>query len=159
MIVVTLGTMLFPFNRAVDWLEILLEQNLITEPVLFQYGSTPVARLNHPLLTKIPSLAREEMQQAILDSSLVISHAGQGSTRLLSEMGARFVLLPRRQCYGEHVDDHQLLFAQAVTQFGVRHCIEFQELADFIKCPPAPSQRIFSQAPSLVDHLIASVTS
>ena len=138
MIVFTLGTIIFPFDRAVDWLEILLKEELITEPVLFQHGATSVARLDHPLLTSVTSLSKTEMQRSIKQASLVIAHAGQGSTRMLAKMGASFVLLPRLKRHYEHIDDHQLLFAQAVETFGVRYCTEFSSLVDYVKHPPQP---------------------
>ncbi|NHC33912.1 glycosyltransferase [Scytonema millei] len=153
MIVYTLGTIFFPFDRAVDWLQILLEQEIIVEPVLLQHGATS-ARLNHPLLTSVPSLSRHEMYAAAQQASLVISHAGQGSTRMLAEMGACFVLLPRLKRYGEHVDDHQLLFARAVEKHGIQHCIELQQLLEYVKERPSPFQGKLFNAPSLVMHLI-----
>ena len=149
MIVFTLGTIIFPFDRAVDWLNLLLEQEIITEPVLFQHGATSVARLNHPLLTSVTSLSKTEMKKSIQQASLVIAHAGQGSTRMLAKMGASFILLPRLKCYGEHIDDHQLLFAQAVETFGIRYCTEFASLVNYIKHPPLPLQGELFEAPSL----------
>ena len=153
MIVFTLGTIIYPFDRTVDWLDRLLEGEIITEPVLFQHGATEVARLHHPLLTTVVSLSKTEMQQSIQQSSLVISHAGQGSTRMLAKMGASFVLLPRLKCFGEHVDDHQLLFAQAVEQFGISYCTEFSRLVNYIKHPPLPFEGELLDAPSLAEYL------
>lgn len=157
MIVITLGTSFFPFERALNWLQVLLEQKIIAESVLLQHGSTFPLGLSHPLLTSVPSLTREEMVAAVKRSSLVISHAGQGSTRMLSELGARFVLLPRLQQYGEHVDDHQLLFARAVAKFGILYCTEFEQLVQAIEHRPEPARSPFQQAPSLVEHLISHV--
>ena len=153
MIVITFGTIFFPFDRAVKWVEALLEQEIITEPVLLQYGSTPV-NVRHPLLTIVESLARREMEEAVKQASLVVSHAGQGSTRMLAEKGACFVLLPRLKRYGEHVDDHQLLFARAVEKFGIHYCTNFSQLAECVKHPPSPFQGQLFQAPLLVEHLI-----
>ncbi|HEY9771484.1 MAG TPA: glycosyltransferase [Coleofasciculaceae cyanobacterium] len=149
MIVFTLGTIIFPFDRAVDWLNLLLEREIITEPVLFQHGATSVDRLHHPLLTSVPSLTKTEMQESIQQASLVIAHAGQGSTRMLAKMGASFVLLPRLKRYGEHIDDHQLLFAQAVETFGISYCTKFASLVDYIKHPPQPLKEELFNAPSL----------
>lgn len=149
MIVFTLGTIIFPFERAVDWLALLLEREIIVEPILFQHGATPVDKLKHPLLTSVPSLTKAEMQESIEKASLVISHAGQGSTRMLAKMGASFVLLPRLKCYGEHIDDHQLLFAQAVETFGIRYCTEFSSLAYRIQHPPSPLNGELFDGPSL----------
>ena len=149
MIVFTLGTIIFPFDRAADWLDLLLEKEIITEPVLFQHGATSVARLNHPLLTSVTSLSKAEMQESIKRASLVISHGGQGSTRMLAKMKASFVLLPRLKRYGEHIDDHQLLFAQAVETFGINYCTKFSSLTNYIKHPPLPLKGELFDAPSL----------
>jgi len=153
MIVYTLGTIFFPFDRAVDWLQILLEKEIIVEPVLLQHGATPT-RFSHPLLTSMPSLNRNEMYASVKQASLVISHAGQGSTRMLAEMGVCFVLLPRLKRYGEHVDDHQLLFARAVEKFGVQYCTEIEQLINYVKVRPSSFQGKLFQAPSLSEYLI-----
>ncbi|MGL5832481.1 MAG: hypothetical protein ACRC1Z_04515 [Waterburya sp.] len=71
MIVFTLGTIIFPFDRAVTWLDLLLEKEIIIEPVLFQHGATSVTRLKHPLLTSVTSLTKTEMQECIKKASLV----------------------------------------------------------------------------------------
>lgn len=155
MIVYTFGTIFFPFDRAVNWLQILLEREIIVEPVLLQHGATSVAKLNHPLLTSVPSLSNHEMHTAVRRASLVISHAGQGSTRMLAEMGVCFVLLPRLKRYGEHVDDHQLLFARAVEKFGVRYCTELDRLIEYVKERPSPLQGGLFKAPSLTEYLIS----
>ena len=153
MIVFTLGTIIFPFDRTVDWLDRLLEKEIITEPVLFQHGATSVSRLHHPLLTTVVSLTKAEMQESVQQASMVIAHAGQGSTRMLAKMGASFVLLPRLKCYGEHTDDHQLLFAQAVAKFGINYCTEFDSLANYIEDPPRPFEGELFGAPSLAKYL------
>lgn len=152
MIVFTLGTILFPFDRTVDWLNQLLEEEIITEPVLFQHGATSVARLHHPLVTSVISLSKMEMQESIEQASLVISHAGQGSTRMLAEMGASFVLLPRLKCHGEHIDDHQLLFAEVVAKFGITYCTDLNSLVRYIQKPPLPFVGKLFDAPSLAEY-------
>jgi UDP-N-acetylglucosamine transferase subunit ALG13 len=155
MIVYTLGTIIFPFDRAINWLQILLEEEVIVEPVLLQHGSTSAAKLSHPLLTSVASLTNNEMYEAVKQASLVISHAGQGSTRMLAEMGACFVLLPRLKRYKEHVDDHQLLFARAVEKYGVHYCTELDQLLYYVKCRPYSFQGELFKAPLLAEHLIA----
>lgn len=155
MIVYTLGTIFYPFDRAIGWLQELLEKEIIVEPVLLQHGSTSAANLSHPLLTSVASLTRDEMYEALKQASLVISHAGQGSTRALTKMGVCFVLLPRLRCYGEHVDDHQLLFARAVEKFGICHCTQLDQLISYVKQRPSPLQGELFKAPSLTEHLIA----
>lgn len=155
MILYTLGTASYPFDRAVQWLQELLVREIIVEPVLLQHGVTSVEKLQHPLVTSVVGLPQTEMQSAVHDASLVISHAGQGSTRMLADQGARFILIPRLGCYGEHVDDHQLLFAQAVAKLGVLYCTDLEQLAMQVMQPPPPFQGGLFKAPALVSHLIA----
>ena len=159
MIICTLGTIFFPFDRATNWLQELLEKEIIVEPVLLQHGSTSAARLSHPLLTSVPSLTRKEMHESVKEASLIISHAGQGSTRMLAEMKACFVLLPRLKRYGEHVDDHQLLFARTVEKFGVHYCTELNQLLSYVKERPLPFQGELFKAPSLAEYLITRYSS
>jgi UDP-N-acetylglucosamine transferase subunit ALG13 len=155
MILFTLGTAVYPFDRAINWLQELLRREIIVEPVILQHGVTSVASLSHPLVKSVVGLSRDEMHLAVKDASIVISHAGQGSTRTLADMGVPFVLLPRLKRYREHVDDHQLLFARAVEKLGVRHCTELNQLMASIIEPPPPFQGKLFQASLLVDHLIA----
>lgn len=154
MILVTLGTINFPFHRAIIWLRSLVENNIINEPVLLQHGMTPVDSLNHRLITNSVSLSRHEMYESTKQASLVISHAGQGSTRMLAEMNTRFILIPRLKRYGEHIDDHQLLFARQVEQFGIKYCTEFNQLAKSIEQRPSPYYGELYKAPLLVEYLM-----
>jgi len=73
-------------------------EEIIVEPVLLQHGSTSAARLSHPLLTSVASLTRKEMHESVKEASLIISHAGQGSTRMLADMEA-FCTSPRLKRY------------------------------------------------------------
>lgn len=154
MILFTIGTIVYPFDRSINWLKTLIEEQIIDEPVLLQHGCTSVAGLNHPMVGPTAWLDRDEMQRAVRASSLVISHAGQGSTRMLADMGARFVLLPRLKRYGEHVDDHQLHFARSMEPLGVNHCTDLSKLSEYILNPPPPISGELFNSPNLVEHLL-----
>lgn len=83
MIFITLGTISFPFDRAIFWLKILLERQAIIEPVFLQYGCSDIAILGENPLVKAESMITSEKLLKLADSArLVIAHAGQGSTRL-----------------------------------------------------------------------------
>ncbi|MEM1368317.1 MAG: glycosyltransferase [Cyanobacteria bacterium P01_H01_bin.15] len=153
MIVITLGTSPFPFTRVTEWLSKLLFQNLINEPVLFQHGSTPLNGFQHPLVTSVKSIELRELRQTVQSANLTISHAGQGSTRMLIELEAPFVLLPRLQRYREHIDDHQLQFAQAISRYGICFTLDYHSLAAFCRHKPFPVARAFFEAPKLADYL------
>lgn len=155
MIILTLGTIPYPFERAVRWLEILLDNQTITEPVFVQSGATDVSAIaHHPLVTTARVVESKHLIESIHQARLVISHAGQGSTCMLAAQKASFVLIPRLSQYGEHIDNHQLLFAQSVRQFGVRYCLKFEDLEAAVQNPPPPAQGRLFTGPKLTDHLI-----
>ncbi|NJM64223.1 MAG: glycosyl transferase [Acaryochloris sp. RU_4_1] len=154
MITVTLGTSPFPFDRVILWLDHLLKTGIIDEPMFVQYGASNVAALrSNPLVESVAMLNFDILMDKVKQSRLTISHAGQGSTRTLIKRGAAFVLLPRLATYGEHIDNHQLTFAQTVAQWGVTYCISLAELEQVVTHVPLPLSESTLEGPQLVDHL------
>ncbi|MBE9226059.1 glycosyl transferase [Phormidium sp. LEGE 05292] len=155
MITVTLGTIPYPFNRVIDWIGILIEKGIISEPVVIQHGVTEISALKkYPQVTTFSIVSLSNMVTLVEKSRLVISHAGQGSTRSLAAKKASFILVPRLARYGEHIDDHQLLFAQCVESLGVKHCLSLETLEEAIKKPPSPLPCALFDSPKLVEHLV-----
>ncbi|MBX2862948.1 MAG: hypothetical protein KTR27_05290 [Leptolyngbyaceae cyanobacterium MAG.088] len=156
MITVTLGTNPFPFSRAIAWLQELLEKGVIIESVFIQHGTSDVSTLiSHPLVSAAPFVKVDHLMNMIDQSTLVISHAGQGTTRSLMERQSPFVLLPRLARYGEHVDNHQLRFAQALAPKGIVHCLSVVQLEAVILDPPLHEQQPLFDGPRLADHLLS----
>jgi UDP-N-acetylglucosamine transferase subunit ALG13 len=154
MILMTLGTVSFPFDRAVLWLKILIERGVISESVFLQYGTSNISVLKGlSSITLEPTVTSAELSKLVDASRLVISHAGQGSTKMLAAKGASFVLIPRLKRYGEHVDDHQLLFTQAVANFGIKSFLSLNELEKTILNPPPYFQNNLFHYPKLTDYL------
>jgi UDP-N-acetylglucosamine transferase subunit ALG13 len=54
----------------------------------------------------------------IHNADLLIMHAGAGSIMHAVEAGKVPVVMPRRAAFGEHVNDHQVEFAQALAEAG-----------------------------------------
>jgi UDP-N-acetylglucosamine transferase subunit ALG13 len=154
MILMTLGTIPFQFDRALLWLNQLIEQNVLAEPIFVQYGVSDISILSHhSFITAEPTVVSERLFTLVDQARLVISHAGQGSTRMLAARGASFVLLPRLKCYQEHIDDHQLEFAQAVESFGVQYCLSFEQLQEAVLNPPPCFQEGLFNGPKLSHYL------
>ncbi len=155
MITVTLGTISFPFDRVIIWIADLLEREIIAEPIFVQSGTSNISRIeDHPLVMTAPSLPFPDFVKLVDGSRLVISHAGQGSTRDLVRRGANFVLLPRLAQYKEHIDDHQLMFAQSVEIRGVRYCLTLKDLENVIQAPSVTLDPSTFEGLRLSDHLI-----
>jgi UDP-N-acetylglucosamine transferase subunit ALG13 len=155
MILVTLGTIPFPFDRAIQWLHVLLDRGIIAETVFVQYGSSSAALLrDNELVTLVPWVESSKLSSLVDSARLVISHAGQGSTRMLASRGARFILIPRLKKFSEHVDDHQLWFCQGLAPLDIFYCLSISDLEKSIRHPPQPlSQKLFD-GPKLADHLL-----
>ncbi|MBD2105159.1 sugar transferase [Leptolyngbya sp. FACHB-261] len=118
MILVTVGTEQYPFNALMDWVNLLIRNGFIdqNEEVVVQYGCSTKL----PDQVKVFKLLPESAFKTLVDQArLIIAHCGEGTALLLEASGKPYVLVPRTQRFGEHVDDHQLELADALEQQGV----------------------------------------
>jgi len=117
MILVTVGTEKFPFNRLMRWLDLLRERGVFgDEELVVQYGTCTEL----PAGARVYRLLREQdFQSLVRQARLVIAHCGEGTVLLLDGMDTPFLLVPRAQRFQEHVDDHQVELAQALDSMGV----------------------------------------
>lgn len=89
--------------------------HLLPQPVIVQCGHTPF----HSQACKAESfLDMVEFERQIGNADLVVSHAGGGGVMLAVQAGKVPVLMPRRACHGEHVDDHQVENARELAATG-----------------------------------------
>jgi UDP-N-acetylglucosamine--N-acetylmuramyl-(pentapeptide) pyrophosphoryl-undecaprenol N-acetylglucosamine transferase len=112
-VVVMVGTLGFGFRRLVKRLAHLLPRDA---EILWQTGSTDTRELE---LTARPALPAPELTAALQRADLVVAHAGIGSALDALQAGRRPVLIPRRELYDEHVDDHQTLVAGELAGRGL----------------------------------------
>jgi UDP-N-acetylglucosamine transferase subunit ALG13 len=113
-VVVTFGTQRgFGFRRAAERLvEILPSICTPDASIVWQTGATDMTGLAVPWVDTMPAA---DLQQAVTEADLVISHSGVGTSLLTLEKGKCPVLLPRRCCFDEHTDDHQRLIAEELS--------------------------------------------
>jgi len=121
-IVVTLGSDRWTFRPLVDRLLELLPDDA---DVLWQTGPTPVLDL---AIRATPYLPAEQLEVAISEADLVISHAGCGTTLTALRAGRRPLLVPRDPTRGEVVDDHQRIFARSLDEAGLAVAREVDQL-------------------------------
>jgi UDP-N-acetylglucosamine--N-acetylmuramyl-(pentapeptide) pyrophosphoryl-undecaprenol N-acetylglucosamine transferase len=121
-VVVTLGTIRYPFPRLARRLAELLPAGA---EVLWQTGATDTAALAVDGTRELPSA---ELEAAMRDADLVIAHAGVGSALSALEAGRQPLLIPRRAAHGEHVDDHQEQVAAELERRGLARVREAGEL-------------------------------
>ncbi len=110
---VSLGNALQPFARLLDGVSRLANQ--LPGPVMVQHGHTP---FHDATCQAVPFLGMHEFIEYIHNADLLIMHAGAGSIMHAVEAGKVPVVMPRRAAFGEHVNDHQVEFAQALAEAG-----------------------------------------
>ena len=162
MILVTVGTENFPFNRFMKWVEELIQQNHIPqeEEIIVQYGSCTFIPNSTKLYTLLP---KEKFEQLLSQARLIIAHCGEGTIDTLAKINVPFVLVPRSHQFGEHVDDHQMELAEALAQQGVAIAKTIEDLKQFVAHPSlsnvsvAPSD-YYAYASQLIEKEFISTT-
>jgi UDP-N-acetylglucosamine transferase subunit ALG13 len=156
MILVTVGTEKFSFNRLMQWIDNLIKDGIIEtdrEEVVIQYGSctvVPTAANNYSLLPE------NEFRNLLEKARLIIAHCGEGTIDMLAEITKPFVLVPRDRKYEEHVDDHQIELAEMLQEQGISIANSQEDLVNFLASPKvapvvnAPSD-YYAQACSILD--------
>lgn len=143
MILVTVGTEQFPFNRLMSWIEVLIQTEIIQEEVVVQYGNSTIL----PAGAKVYHFLKEEkFKDLIHQARIVIAHCGEGTLLLLDSLDKPYILVPRSQKYQEHVDEHQVELALALSQMNIPIAWCPGDLVRFINDPKYVSISDFSNA-------------
>ena len=136
MILVTVGTEQYPFNALMSWVDLLIRDGLIdgNEEVIVQYGSSSKLPDKVKIFKRLPE---SEFKDLLEQARIVISHCGEGSVMSLESLGKPYVLVPRTQRFGEHVDNHQLEMADALEKQGIPIARSPGDLVRFLASPKA----------------------
>jgi UDP-N-acetylglucosamine transferase subunit ALG13 len=110
---VSVGNATQPFRRLLA--EVACLAAVLPQPVVVQHGLTP---FKSNICQAVPFVNMSEFECLVAEANLLILHAGAGSVIHAVRAGKVPVVMPRRARYGEHVDDHQLEFAQTLAITG-----------------------------------------
>lgn len=122
MILVSVGTTMFPFQRMTTLVERLSHLRSKHEPIIFQFGHTPPHFLD-PHVTAVPFLPHRLLLRYMKESRVVISHGGPATIYQALSYGKRPWVLPREARYGEHLNNHQVDFAKFLETHSLIHLI------------------------------------
>jgi UDP-N-acetylglucosamine transferase subunit ALG13 len=114
-VAVLLGTDHHPFDRLVEWSAALAAES--PDPWFVQHGSTELP--DGPAgLGGRKMLGGRELTRLLESVDVVITHGGPGL--IMEARGARHIpiVVPRDPALGEHVDGHQIRFAQRLDERG-----------------------------------------
>ena len=113
MIFVTVGTHEQPFNRLIQKVDDLKRDGVITEDVIMQIG---FSTYEPKYCTYSKLYPYNEMQQVVQDAQIVITHGGPSSFIMPLQIGKIPIVVPRQKDFYEHVNNHQVEFAEAVKE-------------------------------------------
>ncbi len=113
MIFVTVGTHEQSFERLVNYIDDLVKNGIIKEEVIIQTGYTNY----EPKYCKWQKLfPYHQMITNVDEARIVITHGGPSSFIMPLQIGKIPIVVPRQKQYDEHVNDHQVEFANAVAE-------------------------------------------
>ncbi|MEU9509602.1 glycosyltransferase [Micromonospora sp. NPDC048170] len=120
---VAVGTDKHPFDRLVGWLE-------EWHPALAE-GVGLTVQHGHTRAPGVPGavafLGHDELQTAMAEADLVVCHGGPATILEARRHGHLPIVVPRDPARGEHVDDHQQLFARRLGAAGMVALAETRE--------------------------------
>jgi len=153
MILVSVGTHYLPFDRLLDWINVLLSQKIIKEKIVVQSGSSKA---------KVYKAKQEayfdfnEFIGLVKKARIIIAQAGPATIyQSVFYGGKKPVVVPKLKKYKEHVSNHQLYFAKKLARENKILLAEnIDELADRIKNYKAGNlMRSFSNVKTLSQKL------
>ena len=131
MIFVTVGTHEQPFNRLIKEADRLVETSVIKDDVFIQTGYSTY----EPQFCKWSSLISfDKMNELMETSDIIITHGGPATFMSAIANGKKPIVVPRQEKYDEHVNDHQVDFAQQVKEKynSIEVVTEISELGNYL---------------------------
>lgn len=113
MIFVTVGTHTKGFDRLFKEIDRLVSEGRIKDKFFVEVGKSDYRPENYDYTDLLPF---EKYKEMISKADLVISHGGLGSVINVLEKNKKLVVVPRRQEFDEHVDNHQLQIAEVLER-------------------------------------------
>lgn len=113
MIFVTVGTHEQPFNRLIEYIDHMKQNEIIKEDVIMQTGYSTYKPKS---CTWSSLLSYKKMQDYVKNARIVITHGGPSSIFMPLQLGKVPVVVPRQKVLGEHINDHQVEFLKALDK-------------------------------------------
>ncbi len=113
-ILVTVGMHTDGFGRLVEAMDQIAAQS--GQEVMMQIGATPY---RPSTASWFDFATQEEMDKLCERARIIVSHTGAGSVLTAIRHHKPLIVVPRLKKYGEHIDDHQLELARALSEAGV----------------------------------------
>jgi len=120
-VVVSVGTDHHRFDRLISWIDDWRDRHPDVS-VVVQAGTSPSPRYDSREL-----IPHGELLELFRGASVVVSHGGP-STVMDARMSGRLpIVVARDPAYHEHVDEHQMRFAEHLARHGVAIVVDSRE--------------------------------
>lgn len=115
MILVTLGTGEYQFNRLMEVIQKQIDKGNIKDKVVVQAGHTKFESKDMEIFDLIPI---EEFNKLMSECDLLITHGGVGSITTGLQNNKKIIAAARLEKYGEVANDHQLQIIKNFSDAG-----------------------------------------
>ncbi len=122
MILITVGSTIFPFQRMATLVEHLSHLQRPGERVIFQYGATPPHFVDERVVS-LPFIPHKDLLTHMKEARVIICHGGPATIYQALSFGKIPWVLPRERQFGEHLNDHQKEFAEFMSSHGLVHVV------------------------------------
>ena len=131
MILVTLGTGEYQFNRLMEAIQKQIDKGNIKDKVVVQAGHTKFESKDMEIFDLIPI---EEFNKLMSECDLLITHGGVGSITTGLQNNKKIIAASRLEKYGEVANDHQLQIIKNFSDAGYIISLDnFNDLGKVIK--------------------------
>lgn len=157
MIFVTVGTHEQSFERLIKKLDDLVASGEITDEIIIQKGYTDYEPKHCKANALIPA---KEMAYYMQNADLVISHGGPATYMAAVAKDKPTIVVPRLSKFSEHVNDHQLDFANKINKasdYNLTVVTDMDELALLIN-EKLHNANTSTLANSNTEHFVAKFT-
>ena len=152
MILVTVGSQKFQFNRLLKKIDELIDEGIITGKVFAQIGVSNYIPKNYEY---IDFMSQDEFSNKMNECDMVITHAGTGAIVNAVKKEKKVIAVARLAKYGEHVDDHQ---TQLIKEFEELNFIEpVYEIDDLEKAIKESKNKDYNKYISNTNTIINSI--
>lgn len=122
LIMVSVGTDHHPFERLVSWMDSWAEGNRGVR-VMIQRGSAPPTTSAESQ----PLIPHGELCALFAEAAVAVIHGGPSTVMDARAAGRKPIVMPRDPRFGEHVDGHQLRFADHLAGHGLARVVNRQD--------------------------------
>ncbi|CYU55363.1 TPA: multidrug MFS transporter [Streptococcus suis] len=155
MIFVTVGTHEQPFNRLIEEVDRLKKEGIITDDVFIQTGFSTY----EPQWCDWKGIiSYSNMEDYMTNADIIVTHGGPATFMGAIANGKKPIVVPRQEKFGEHVNDHQVEFAEVVkNRLGTIFTVtDISKLETLITLPQ--SDFVVDNSTNYNSHFVESFT-